>query len=477
MAGITDFGAYVPIYRLGPQTEDWTAKTERSVANFDEDSLTMAVAAAEDALRGGADRATVDALYLASTTVPYEEKQGATLVSVASDLTPNVFATDIGHSLRAGTLALTMAIDAAGAGRIKNGLVIASDCRTGPAGSDFERSSGDGAAALLVGNGNEVAVLEHAVSVVNEILDVWRASGESMVRNAEDRFAQQEGYLQAIQQVAAELKARTGRTVDSFDRIVLYAPTARVHAEAARLLGAPAAKVQDPMFDRLGSTGAAAALMQLVAALEQAAPNESILVLNYGDGADALAFRTTDRIAEVQKRAGRRGVRGQLASKFPVPTYADYLKWRGLLSEDSGVRRPSGSGPSPAALHREQDQVLRFHGVKCKNCATVMYPPQRICIECRAKDQFDSVRLAGQTAKLFTYSMDYIAGTADVPLVLTIVDFDMGGRAVLMMTDRDVNQVKIEMPLEVTFRLSRGGAGIKNYYWKCMPVRGALVPA
>jgi 3-hydroxy-3-methylglutaryl CoA synthase len=474
MAGIVDFGAYVPLHRLGPATEEWAGTNERAVANFDEDSTTMAVAAVGDCL-AGLDRFAVDALYLASTTLPYQEKQAATIVATASDLNEDIFTTDISHSLRSGTLALTMALDAAAAGRVKRGLVVASDSRLGPPGSDFEKSSGDGAVCLLVGSGNEIAILEEAVSASNEIHDVWRLPGDATVRSWEERFVNQEGYLASVQHVVELLERRTGRKVRDFDRVVLFAPDARRHAEAARLLGVERTKLQDPLFEQMGNTGTAFALMQLVAALEAASPGESILVLNYGDGADALVLRTTDRIRERAKDRNR-GMAGHLASRLPVKSYSDYLRWRGLFSEDSGVRRPNLSGPSAPALHREQAQVLRFHGLRCRSCQTVMYPPQRICISCSKRDDFEPVRLVGEPAKLFTYSMDYIAGTTDVPLVLTVVDFDNGARAVLMMTDRDVDRLKVEMPVELTFRLARSGGGITNYYWKSMPVREAFVP-
>src|SRR4029079_8058133 len=136
MAGITDFGAYIPLHRLGPATEGFTGANERAVANFDEDSITMAVAAIGDCVAGG-DRTAVDALYLASTTLPYQEKQAATLAATAADLPEDIFTTDVSHSLRSGTLALSRALDAAAAGRVKHGLVVASDSRLGPPGSDF----------------------------------------------------------------------------------------------------------------------------------------------------------------------------------------------------------------------------------------------------------------------------------------------------------------------------------------------------
>ncbi|MDP6783471.1 MAG: 3-hydroxy-3-methylglutaryl CoA synthase, partial [Dehalococcoidia bacterium] len=74
MVGITGVGAYVPLFRLGKETAGWKAPGEKPVANFDEDSITMAVAATMDCLNGG-DKSTVDGLHFATTTSPYSEKQ------------------------------------------------------------------------------------------------------------------------------------------------------------------------------------------------------------------------------------------------------------------------------------------------------------------------------------------------------------------------------------------------------------------
>ena len=73
MAGISAFGAYIPRYRLGASTDGWGSRAERSVANFDEDSVTMAVAAGLDCLTGR-DRQDIDGLLFATTTPPYAEK-------------------------------------------------------------------------------------------------------------------------------------------------------------------------------------------------------------------------------------------------------------------------------------------------------------------------------------------------------------------------------------------------------------------
>ncbi len=130
--------------------------------------------------------------------------------------------------------------------------------------------------------------------------------------------------------------------------------------------------------------------------------------------------------------------------------------------------------PSPSALWREKETNIRLYGAKCKSCGYLQYPPQRICTRCSTQDQFENVRLSDKLATVFTYSMDYLAGTVDVPLVVTVINFDGGGRMLAMMTDRELDEVHIDMPVQMSFRKLRSSGGIHNYYWKTIPKRKKL---
>ncbi len=103
MVGITSYGAYVPMLRLPLAAIGGGAAKpggpEKAVANWDEDAVTMAVAAAIDCLRG-VDRASVDGVVFASTSYPLKEKQAAALVARALDLRRDVMTADVGDSLR-----------------------------------------------------------------------------------------------------------------------------------------------------------------------------------------------------------------------------------------------------------------------------------------------------------------------------------------------------------------------------------------
>ena len=67
--------------------------------------------------------------------------------------------------------------------------------------------------------------------------------------------------------------------------------------------------------------------------------------------------------------------------------------------------------------------------------------------------------------------MDYIAGAVDTPLVVSVVDFQGGGRILCMMTDRELDEVRVGMPVSMSFRKLRVVNGIHNNYWKAIPRR------
>ena len=181
MVGIAAYGAYIPRFRLGAATEGWNSRQERAVANFDEDSVTMAVAAAADCL-GSRDRNAIDGIVFATTTPPYAEKQCAAIIAAALDLRQDIFANDLTNVLRAGTSALKSAMDAVAAGSAREVLVVAADNRQGAPRGETERASGDGAAAFVVAADGVIAEWVGSHSITDNMLDTWRAPGDPFVR-------------------------------------------------------------------------------------------------------------------------------------------------------------------------------------------------------------------------------------------------------------------------------------------------------
>ena len=458
----------MPKYRLGPETAGWPARGQRAVANFDEDSVTMAVAAGQDCLQGR-NRQEIDALFFASSTAPYVEKQGAAIIAAALDLRRDIFTADITDVLRAGTSALRSALDAVAAGSARQVLVLAADSRQGPPRSDTERASGDGAAALLVGKDGVLAELVGVHSLTENMLDNWRSAGDTFVRSWEDRFATEEGLERIVPEAFAGFLQKYDVPLAGIDRVALFAPDARRHDRLARRLGLSAEQVQAPLFGRLGNTGAAFPLMLLVGALEESGPGRTLSVVSYGDGSDVLAFRTTPAVAKNRVNSG--GLAGHLNSGVVLKSYETYARWREVWATDDAARRPTPPSPSVSALWREADKNLRLYAGRCNSCGYLQYPPQQVCVNCRQRAEPAPVRLAERPGELFTYSMDYIAGAVDTPLVVSVVDFHGGGRILCMLTDRELDEVRVGMPVTMSFRKLRVVNGIHNYYWKAIPTR------
>jgi 3-hydroxy-3-methylglutaryl CoA synthase len=467
MVGITSYGAYVPFWRLKKDSIQSGSSGEKAICNFDEDSISMAVAAALDCLKG-VERERVDGLFFASTTSPYCEKSSASMVAMATDLRRDIATADFAHSLRSGTAALKSALDAVKAGSAKNIVIASADCRMGNPGSAFELNFGDGAGALMIGDDDVIATVEASHSVCDEILDIWRPDGDVFVRSWEPRFAASQGYLPVVNEAVLGLLEKCNLTPKDFTKAVFYSSDARSHAQVASKLGFDLnTQVQDPLLNVMGNAGAAMPIMLLVAALEEAKAGDRILLVSYGDGADALCLQVREPI---EKLAERRGLKGHLASRKLIDDYRRYLFWRGLLPTDRRVETVSFI--SVPAIHRERDTNLRLRGARCRSCKTVQYPPQRVCTKCHTKDRFEPYRLSDKKANVFTFTGDYISNpTLERPIVTTTIDFEGGGRMQCYMTDCDSEEVVPDLPVEMTFRKMGFRDGIHNYAWKSMPLR------
>ena len=466
MVGITSYGAYIPMLRL-PLAVIAGGKPggpEKAVANWDEDAVTMAVAAAIDCLRG-IDRSSIDGVLFASTSYPFKEKQAAAMVVRALDLRRDVVTADVGDSLRAGTTALRSAVDAVKAGSAKRVLVVAGETRMAAPRSALEANLGDGAAAFLVG-AEDVALgvaASHAVS--DEIIDVWRAEGDPFIHAWEDRFVVDHGYRQNVREVVRGLLAKAGRAPKDFAKIVLYGPDPRSHAALVRELGFEAGQAADPLFGKVGNAGAAFAPLLLADALAGAKAGDRLLLVSYGDGAEAFVLEATP---VVERLEGRRGVSWHLARRTEMPSYDLYLRFRQLLATEHDRR--AGAGISATKHFRDRDDDVTLLAQRCRRCACVQYPRQRVCFRCHTRDEFERVRLSDKIGAIKSFTFDNFAGSPSPPLIATVTDVD-GARLYLQMTDASPKEVKLDMPVELTFRKMHEAGGTPNYYWKCTPVR------
>lgn len=472
MIGVRAWGVHIPRFRLpfgaigGGGRKAAGGSGERSAISYDEDCVTMGVAAAGRCL-AGIDRAEVDGLLFASTSYEYREKQAAAVVAKALDLRTDVRTADFSGSLRAGTTALRSALDAVAAGSARNVLVVVSDCRAAAPRSPLERTFGDAAAAFLVSRSSLAAAFDGAHALAEELIDVWRTDRDPWVKTWEDRFVVEHGFARVTLAACRQLAERLGCQPADFDRIALYAPDARSHASLVRALGRDVeSRVQAPLFGRVGNAGAAFAPLLLAAALEASKPGDRLLVASYGDGADALAFTATDALLSAKPV---RSVEWSLEQRAELESYDKFLSFRNL--QVSAVDRRGGAGVSATVHYRERDQDISFHGHKCRACGQEQFPFQRVCFRCFGRDDFAAVRLAERFGRVAAYTFDHFAGSPDPPLIVATIAIDGGARAYLQMTDARPDEVRLDLPVEFVFRKIHEYGGTPNYFWKCTPIR------
>ena len=473
MVGITSYGVYLPYYRLGRDVvrKAWGLppypKGQKAIANYDEDPLTMASEAISNCLNGLV-HVNMDALNFASTHYPFPEKQGAAMIACISDFSEEIATADFTHSMRAGASALKAALDAAGSGSAENVMVAAADCRVGEPGSELEIITGDGSAALLISDTDPVAEFIGSFSVAHDFSDFQRKEGETCLRRMDDiRFINTYGYKQNVSKCIEGILQKYNLKSNDISRLICPSIEPGVFVGTARKMGFDAAtQLQDPFFDKIGHLGTAHPLLMMAAALDEAAAGDKILMVAYGDGAEAFIFEVTSAIDKFKNR-GR--IKETIAAGISFEHYPAYLKTRNSLAGEERSLRPY---TSPALNQRSVKQNVRRYGCKCTECGLVQFPVRRVCAECGTKDLMEDYRIGG-TGEIFTYTREYYIPFPPMnpPMAMVVVDMDGGGRLHIQMTDHEFDEVNIGTKVRLTYRRLFEAGDVINYFWKCTPVR------
>jgi len=463
--GITSYGAYIPTARLPLALLDGAQPRvggpEKAVAGFDEDAITMAVAACGDCFPTF-ERSRVDALFFITTSSPFAEKQGAAQIARALDLRPDVLTADMGTSLRGAGAALAAALDMVRADPAKTVLVVAADCRLAPPHSALERNLGDAAVALLIG-ADAALVCEQDVAASDTLFDIWRAAGDATLHSWEDRFNITEGYQRNTAQVLRRLLEKTGTSAPQYRAVACYGPDARSHRALLTELGFSRAQIVDPLFGRVGNCGAAHALLLLASQLHALVPADRVLLGFYGDGAHAFALRCDKPMPRPP-----RDVSWYLERGRTLPDYDSYLVSRQL--DTAAAERRGGDGVAATVHYREREATTAFIGARCRVCGTGHFPPTRVCYRCYSKDDFEPLRLSDREGTLLSYTLDYFFPSPQPPVAAGMCAV-AGARVYLQLTDVEPDQLRCDLPLEFVFRKIHDAGGRPNYFWKATPAR------
>jgi hydroxymethylglutaryl-CoA synthase len=468
MRGILSAGGYVPFRRL--QRSEIAAffgsgggKGTRAVAGFDEDSTTMGVEAARLALRTAPDGFQPDALWFASASPAYLEKTNATTLHAALRLDRDRPAMDVGGAVRSGIGALRSAFGATG-----SVLVVSSDTRTGlPTGAD-EAAGGDGAAAILVGDGADGPVIAECAGVgtaTEEFIDRWRVEGE-LAKQWEEKFGEQR-YIPLAEEAWNAACKQAEISPEQVDHLIVTGVHARAARGAAARLGTTNARRVDDLSASVGNTGTAHPALLLTAALEAAEPGQLIGLVVLADGVEALILRTTGALAAWRSA---RPVENQVAAAADLP-YGKFLAWKNMVTLEP-PRRPEPGRISAAFAARRDDWKYGFVGSRDRSSGALHLPPQRVSRVGDAVDDMEPAPMAEVRGTIAAITIDRIAYSPSPPIVFAVVDFDGGGRAALELTDVDADTIAVGDRVEMTFRRLFSADGIHNYFWKARPVRG-----
>jgi 3-hydroxy-3-methylglutaryl CoA synthase len=484
MTGITAYGAYIPRRRLQrksiAEANKWFApglaggaKGERAMANWDEDAVTMAVEAGRDCLPAAdpaTGRAAVDAIYFASTTMPFADRQNAGIAAAALQLPETISSTDIASSQRAGLTALVAALDAVAGGRCKSPLLVAGEKRKARAASSDELRYGDAGAAFALGRDKVIARVLGSHSQTVDFVDHFRGEGEDFDYGWEERWIRDEGYTKLVPAAVKALLEKTKVAAGDVSHFIVPCPFARLDQTIAKQCGIDPSKVRDNLAANVGDAGAAHALLMLVSALEDAKPGEKILAVQFGQGCDAVMFETTREIAELP---ARKGVKGSLARRKEETNYLKYLAFNGLIELEKGMRAEVDKRTALTVQYRKRDMLLGLIGGKCRVCGTAQFPRSRVCVNpnCKAVDSQDPYGFSERDGAVLSWSADFLTYSMDPPNHYGMITFAEGGRLMADITDVDQGQVDSGMGVRMAFRIKDFDEkrGFRRYFWKAVP--------
>jgi len=483
MIGITSYGAYIPRLRLSRsaiyQAMGWyapaivmVAQGTRSMCNWDEDAITMSVEASRVCLQGG-DKKKVDGMYLASTTLPFADRQNAGILATVLNLGSDIATADFTSAQKAGTAALMTALESVKGGSRKSVLVTASDKRETKPGGFYEMWFGDGAGSFLVGDTDVIAEFKGGHSVCYDFVDHYRGSFNRFDYTWEERWVRDEGYSKIIPEAVNGLLKKLGMTMDQVDTLVFPCYFKAEHKNIAKKLGA-ADKAVDSLHEACGDTGCAHPFLMMASALDNAKAGDKILLAGFGQGCDAMLFEVTDKIAAFKNRMP---FKSTLENKEVIDNYTKWLVFRDLIQPEKGIRSESETQTAMTTLWRRRKMLLGMVGGKCTACGTAQFPKAEICVnpDCLARRSQEDYEYADRLAKVKTFTGDMLAVSLEPPQIYGMIQFEGGGRLMADFTDCKLDEVKVGLPMRMVFRKRTEDKerGFVNYFWKATPVPGA----
>ena len=341
MSGIIGYGSYLPRYRIKVENiaKEWGADPEaikrglqlyeKTVPGLDEDTITISVAAAKNALkRAQIDPKEIGAVYIGSESHPYAVKPSGTILIDALGIGPDVHVASYEFACKAGTEAMFVSNSLVKSGEVKYALAIGADTSQGAPGDALEYSASAGGSAFIMGNDNIVAEVLFTNSFTSDTPDFWRREHEFYPRHA-GRFTGEPAYFKHVVGAGKLLLEKSGMKPQDFKYAVFHMPNGKFPQAAGKKLGFTKKQLETGwIVPWMGNTYSGSSPTGLSAVLDVANPDDLIFMVSFGSGAgsDGFIFKVTDRIKEVQNKAPK--LREMLDENKIYLDYGEYAKFR-----------------------------------------------------------------------------------------------------------------------------------------------------
>jgi hydroxymethylglutaryl-CoA synthase len=302
---------------------------EKSVPGIDEDTITISVEAARDAIeRAGIDPKQIGGVYIGSESHPYAVKPSGTVLIDALGIGPEVHVADFEFACKAGTEAMFVALNLVESGRTEYAMGIGADTSQGAPNDALEFSASAGGAAFIFGKKNTLADVLETYSFTSDTPDFWRRECEFYPRHG-GRFTGEPAYFKHLLAATEGILDKASMKPADFKYVVFHMPNGKFPQQAGKKLGFTKEQLEVGwIVPTMGNTYSGSSPTGLAAILDVADPGDNILITSFGSGAgsDSFVLRATDLLPERRKTG--RTVRGLLDNPRRYLTYGEYAKYR-----------------------------------------------------------------------------------------------------------------------------------------------------
>jgi hydroxymethylglutaryl-CoA synthase len=433
----------------------------KSVAGIDEDSITIATEAAQNAIAmAGIDPEKIEAVAVGSESKPYAVGTIARHVASFVGMGRNVYVADLEGACNAGMQALNFVESQIHAGKIRYGLAVGTDVAQAPISDPLEYACGAGAGAFVLGDTDLVATMVDSAAYSSLTLDFWRRDGVAVPSHFGRTTV--EAYIKhVIGAIEGILRKHEDMRLMDFDYLTFHQPSGYMPMKTCKMLSQEKIEtLDDPsVHDRIkltpefieervkpwlrvldtGNTYAASTPIALSDILDHAKPGENALAVSYGSGAYTVAtwLRVEDGIESkrnlipsVEQYINRR-------RDIELETYQDHIRQR--------LRYVRKRLVYPRIIGEIEPLVAEYIPVTlCTGCERIFYPSRSRCLEFDCEGPVEH-RSLPRLAKL--------VGHTKLPLRRRLTsNYELYRNGKVLLVDVKLDEVEEGMTLEPVIR-------------------------